>query len=519
MCPSSNTHTAQLAARRISKSYGGLIVLDEVSMRLTPGSRIGLLGPNGVGKSTLLRILAGLDRPDSGIVERVPPGLTIGLLDQEATADPEETVRGFLARRAGIARAHTALDEARAAMSDDVESIQSYTDALDRFDRLGGHDFEARAASIAAELDLDDLDDACANLSGGQRARAALAAIELARFDVLLLDEPTNDLDAEALVRLEAFVRGFPGGIVVVSHDRAFLDASARRFVELDPFTHRAGAFTGSWSDFVAERELRRQQQQEAHDAAVAERARLQRKAHEMRREAATAERRVRGPGERDKFVRFAKISGVQEHAAGAARLERKLQRIDVPDAPRSRWSLHMDLAPATRGSELVARLAGAVVALGSFRLGPIDLEVARGDRIAVTGPNGSGKSSLLRAIAGELPLATGYRILGPSVVPGVLDQDRAPFFEGEDLLAAMARTTGVRGADARSLLAKFELGADDVTSLWPSCRRASGRERSSRCSPPAGRTCSCSTSPRTTSTSTRSRSWSGLSRATPARS
>jgi ATPase subunit of ABC transporter with duplicated ATPase domains len=183
---------SQLTARSIAESHGGLVVLDDVSLTVGPGSRIGLLGPNGVGKSTLLRILAGVEHPDRGIVERAPASMTVGLLDQEPEGR-DETLGTFLARRTGVGKAAEAVETASAAMTEDLASIQRYTDALDRFDRLGGHDFEPRAATVANELGFAGLDAPMDRLSGGQRTRAALAAIVLARFDVLLLDEPTNN--------------------------------------------------------------------------------------------------------------------------------------------------------------------------------------------------------------------------------------------------------------------------------------------------------------------------------------
>jgi ATPase subunit of ABC transporter with duplicated ATPase domains len=460
----SDPHHAQLHGRRLSKSYGGSLVLSDVSIHIGPGSRVGLLGPNGVGKSTLLNILAGSDEADSGSVERSPASLSVGLLDQEPSGEPGESVHELLARRTGIAAAGRALDAAAGAMTSDLATIQAHAAALERFDRLGGHDFEVRAASVATELGSAGLDGAVERLSGGQRARVALAAIRLSRFDVLLLDEPTNNLDAEALGRLEELVRGFAGGVVIVSHDRAFLDACVDRFIELDPFTRRASEFVGRWSEYVAERERRRSAAQLAHDAAAAERDRLQRRAYEIRQGSAAGIGRARRSQEPDKFVRFGKITGAQGHAANAAKLERKLERIEVPDAPRQRWTLRMDLEPAERGSEVVTRLTSAVIERGSFRLGPLDLEIARGERVAFTGPNGTGKSTLLHAVMGDLPLTSGQRTIGPSIVPGLIDQDRDPFHAGEDLLQMLARTSGLRGAEARTLLAKFELGTDDVT-------------------------------------------------------
>ncbi|MDQ3067223.1 MAG: ATP-binding cassette domain-containing protein, partial [Actinomycetota bacterium] len=200
----------------VVRSFGAHTVLDRVDLTLGPRSRLGLVGPNGAGKSTLLRLLAGLDEPEDGTVERTPATLAVGYLPQEHERRPGETLLGYLARRTGVAEADADVQRHTAAWSPDA-----YASALERYLVLGGADLEARAGVVCAELGLPvSLEQETATLSGGEAARAALAAILLSRFDLLLLDEPTNDLDFDGLDRLERFVDEFEGGIAVVSHDR-----------------------------------------------------------------------------------------------------------------------------------------------------------------------------------------------------------------------------------------------------------------------------------------------------------
>ncbi len=224
-----------LSAKGVTVSLGGRLVLNEVSVSVAAGDRLGVVGPNGIGKTTLLRALAGEVRLDSGVVERAPASLTVGFLPQETDARGDETLREYLARRTGVAGASAELDRLTVVLETDPSQAEAYTDALDRFLALGGDDLDARVGAVCADLGLaaDRLDVEVAVLSGGQAARAALAAILLSRFDVLLLDEPTNNLDFAGLDRLEQFVDGTPGAVVVVSHDRAFLDASVERILEL----------------------------------------------------------------------------------------------------------------------------------------------------------------------------------------------------------------------------------------------------------------------------------------------
>jgi ATPase subunit of ABC transporter with duplicated ATPase domains len=216
----------RLALSGVSKSFGAQLVLDDVSLAVGPRSRIGLVGPNGVGKTTLLRLLAGLEQPDAGSITRAPESLRVAYVEQERDVRRDETLLGYLSRRTGVAAAERELDRLTETLERDPSAADAYGAALERFLALGGADLEARAGSVGADLGLGaELERPLGELSGGEAGRAALAAILLSRFEVYLLDEPTNDLDLDGLERLESFLASLPGGVVAVSHDRAFLDA------------------------------------------------------------------------------------------------------------------------------------------------------------------------------------------------------------------------------------------------------------------------------------------------------
>ena len=308
---------------------------------------------------------------------------------------------------------------------------------------------------LAQERDVDDA------ASGGQKARAALAETLRGGFDVLLLDEPTNDLDFAGLAWLERGLATHPGSVVVISHDRAFLDRTVTRIVELDEWTRGATEYSGGWSDYEAERARRRERHYRSWEASVAERRRIE----EQQRRMMEWERRGYGQGRKKK-----KSKDVRR-TYGA-----KLARVEKVEKPYEPWELHLSLAATARSGDVVIRLEDAVVERGSFRLGPLDLEVAWGDRLAVAGPNGSGKTTLLDALLGRLPLVAGNRWVGPSVVLGELEQDRSALTGPQTLLEVFRDH---EEGTARTLLAKFGLGADDVlratSSLSPGERTRAG--------------------------------------------
>jgi ATPase subunit of ABC transporter with duplicated ATPase domains len=341
------------------------------------------------------------------------------------------------------------MDELGARLSAEPEVAAEHAEALEEFLARGGNDLEARARQTLAELGLTvGLDRPLAGLSGGEAARAALASILLSRYDVLLLDEPTNDLDFAGLARLERFLGSFDGAVVVVSHDRAFLDRTVTRVVELDEWTHGATEYTGGWSEYEAERARRLARRYERFEGYVTEKERIEEQARRMQR----WEERGYGQGRKKK-----KTKDVKKAYA------KKLGNLDRVEKPYEPWELRLGLAAATRSGDVVVRLDDASLERGSFTLGPLDLEVNWGDRLALVGPNGSGKTTLLDALLGRLALSSGTRWVGPGVVLGELEQRRETFAGHERLLDAFVSASGLPEEDARTLLAKFDLGADDV--------------------------------------------------------
>ena len=458
--------TAQLHARDISLALGARHILEGVDLSVDPGQRIGLVGPNGVGKSTLLRVLAGQLAADTGSVTLAPASAVVGYLPQEPER-ADETVREHLERRTGVAAASAALDATTAAMAaGDPAAGDAYSDALDTWLALGAADFDSRVGDVWADLGLDErlLDERLPVLSGGEAARVGLAALFLARFDVFLLDEPTNDLDLDGLARLERFVVGLGAGCVIVSHDRTFLERTITHVVEIDEFSHTSSRYAGGWEVYLRERNVARQQAQAAYEEYDTKRASLAGRA-QREREWATqgASKAKKKPSDNDKNIKAFKINQSEQLAGKAARTDKMMERLEVVEEPREAWQLRMQLAEVERSGDVVARLEGAVVHRDTFTLGPVDLQVGYGERIVIEGPNGSGKSTLLGALLGEVALTGGVQWRGPGVVVGRLEQARQQLIDQPTVVAAFMAATGMLVPEARTLLAKFGIGAEHV--------------------------------------------------------
>ena len=459
--------SATLQATGLAAGHGARVLFSGLDLVLAPGDVVGLVGANGAGKSTLLRILAGEAAAEEGSVAVSPPTATVGHLPQEPERRAGETVAAFLARRTGVAPAQAAMDAAAEALATGTPGVdEAYAAALDRWLALGGADLDERAGAVGADVGLGvALDTPMTALSGGQAARAGLAALLLSRYDVLLLDEPTNDLDLDGLERLERFVAGLRAPAVVVSHDREFLARTVTRVVELDLAQQKVGVYEGGYDSYLHEREVARRHAREAYEeyddklGALKQRAVMQR--NWMEQGVRNARRKAT---DNDKFVRKFRAETSEKQAAKARQTERAIERLDVVEEPRKEWDLRMTIAAAPRSGTVVATLSGAVVRRGPFTLGPVDARVDWADRVVITGANGSGKTTLLGALLGRIPLDEGSGGLGPSVRVGEIDQARGLFLGPEPLNRAFRDAVpDFSESDVRTLLAKFGLTAEHV--------------------------------------------------------
>jgi ATP-binding cassette subfamily F protein 3 len=457
-----------LQVQGVSKTYSATVVLADVNFVLDDGEHVGLVGPNGAGKSTLFRCIAGHETPDTGTITLSPSDLSLGYLEQAFGATPDQTVGDVLAAaQRDLTVAAAALQHATDALvspADPTTAMDAYADALERFEALGGYERAHEQTTVIEGLGLGDVasETPVAMLSGGQKTRLGLAALLLQTPDVLLLDEPTNHLDVAGLEWLEGFVQRYHGTVLVISHDREFLDRTVTRILYLDPESRQVRSYPGNYSAFAAarrhERELRQEAwktQQEYVEHVSADIAQLKGKSLAIER--ATTSRQ---PNVRRLARKMARLAISRER-----KLERYLKSDERVEKPRLTWGLKLDFAIPKGGSRDALILDHVDAGYPGFPplLRDVNLIVRHGERVAIVGPNGAGKTTLLRTIDGRCPPLAGRVRLGASTRVGTLTQEQETLDPEATVLETTLAARAMSEADARSFLHYFLFAGDSV--------------------------------------------------------
>ncbi|MEO1443645.1 MAG: ABC-F family ATP-binding cassette domain-containing protein, partial [Chloroflexota bacterium] len=433
-----------LRVERVAVAYGATPVLNDISFTLNANDRAGIIGANGAGKSTLLKIISGDIAPDSGMVQ-FPPQATLGYLPQEVATPAGKTIQHMLDDALtyihNMAATLRDLETQMAQPDIDLDDVFArYDTATIAFERAGGYEADARVDTVLAGLGLADIDRHrhIETLSGGERARVGLAMMLVQSPDVLLLDEPTNHLDVSALAWLEDYLAAYQGSVLLVSHDRVFLNRTVNRIIEIDEHSRTAVLFSGNYEAYTAEKARRLAKWREDYAQQQDELKTLRRLL--KRKTSTTTQKRNIRTKDGDKFIKHFKDQTADKTLAReAASLEERLSRIEadpIPQPPRS-VALSPDYDPATLRGHFPVMLDHLSLRYGQHViLDNVSLSIGAGERLAIVGENGAGKSSLLKLIAGEIAPDSGSVTTAPSVRLGYLPQvDALP--DGDTLIAA----------------------------------------------------------------------------------
>ncbi|MFZ5919246.1 MAG: ribosomal protection-like ABC-F family protein [Chloroflexota bacterium] len=451
----------------LSKLYGDDKVLQGVSFVVNPSDRIGLVGPNGCGKTTLLRIIVGQEQPDAGSVRFSPPGLSVGYLAQALEFEPGATV-GEVMRRAvtGLREAERRLEtlsrQMAAVQGDELARLMAaYADALARFEATGGYDVAHQVDAVLAGLGLDAAaqDTPVAILSGGQKTRLGLARLLLAHPHLLLLDEPTNHLDIDALEWLEDFLIRYDGAALIVSHDRTFLDRTVQTILELDPLSHSLTAYVGNYTAYAAAQDREREKQWTAWKDQQIEIRRLQADIQRTMQQSQQTEQHTIDSSARRLAKKVAKKAKSRER-----RLERLLASEDRLEKPQRSWQLKLDFEATPASGKDVLLLQDLALGYGDRPLfAGATLTLRQGERITLLGPNGCGKTTLLRGVAGQIAPLAGRIRLGANVRPGYYSQEQEGLDPASNAFEEIRRVAPLGETETRSFLHYFLFSGDDV--------------------------------------------------------
>jgi ATP-binding cassette subfamily F protein 3 len=436
-----------LTASNLAKSYGPQDVFDSISLDVPHGAKIALVGPNGGGKTTLLHLLVGLEEPTHGVVHRAK-NLRAAYLPQQADQPGQSPLAGvgtlwkIMLEAFAMLQAQAAeLRRLETAMADPEtgdQTLQQYSAAVEAFELAGGYAYEHRIERVLSGLgfDADDFHRPVAQLSGGQKTRALLARLLLEAPDLLLLDEPTNHLDLQGVEWLEGYLKAWKGAVVVVAHDRAFLDAVVDQVWELA--WGRLESYRGNYSAYISQR---------------AERVALRQ---------ATYERQQQHIARTEDFIRR-NIAG--QRTSSAQGRQKRLSRLERVARPQEYRPLNLDLGNAARSGDLVVGLYDLTV--GYAHPAPLltadEFELRRGQAVALLGPNGSGKTSLLRTVLGEIAPLSGRVRIGANVHVGYFAQGHVDLAPEKSVLDTILDASNLKTGQARNLLGRYRFSGHNV--------------------------------------------------------
>jgi ATP-binding cassette subfamily F protein 3 len=456
-----------LQVSNLSKSFGDNLIFERVSFTLNRGERVGLVGPNGCGKTTLLQIILGELGPDTGSAWCSPATVRIGYLAQALEYEPDMTVDQVIKTAiAGLTRAERRLESLAAQIATaGGERLQQlmleYDQALDACERLGAYDVEARIAAILDGLDLHGLDQQTPvdHLSGGEKTRLGLARLLLSGPELLLLDEPTNHLDIQALEWLEGFLQDHSGGALIVSHDRTFLDRTVSAILDMDPTSHTVTAYSGNYSDYVEAKERERAKHWAAYKDQQDFIAHLQGTIDAKKGYARSIELGTIDFAPRKIAKGIARKAVVQQR-----RLQRLLDSEERIDRPERTWQMKLEFLDTPSSGRDVLHLEGVAMAFDQHPLfSDVNLTLRSGERIALVGPNGSGKTTLARIIMGELEPQAGRVRLGAGVKIGYYAQEQENLDPESTPYEVLRAVAPMNQTEARSMLHYFLFSGDEV--------------------------------------------------------
>jgi ATP-binding cassette subfamily F protein 3 len=458
-----------LSVHQLSKSYGIKPIFDQISFSVNSGERAALVGENGCGKTTLLRIIAGEESPDAGVVQFTPADLRLSYLPQGLCLPREFLVADYLNQRLGSIEALSdeiaTLSQQLAAQPDDPTITERYDQALTRL-RITQENEDANH-EIIHNLGLEDIppDQPVRTLSGGQKTRLSLAGVLVNNPALLLLDEPTNHLDIPMLAWLEDWITEFHGGVLMVSHDRAFVDRIATCVVEMDEGGIKS--YPGSYSDYLAARLVEEETHWQQYKDQQDEIAQLRKAANRVRGQAKFRKGGKADPSKTDGFS----FGHFANRSAGTIRraknLERRLEKLltdERIEKPTSHWQIRLTFDNVPPSGQDVIRLNDLAIGYDSHPLlEGLNLEIQAGQRVALIGENGSGKSTLLRTILGMIPPLAGHVRLGANVRPGYLAQEQETLDPQLTPIATIQSLKPMSETDARTFLHKFLFTGDEV--------------------------------------------------------